>query len=381
MKPKKIRILLTGGGTGGHIYPLVAVSEELKKIIIEHGSNPDIRYFGNPGMLKDYLVSYGIKVVNISSSKFRRYSSILNVLDGFRFILGLFQGLWKIYWFMPDLIFSKGGPGALAVVKAARFYEVPLIVHESDAIPGLTNRISSKSSRLVELALKSAEPYFKARAQIKISGNPVRQVIELAERDPMLKAEFGFNPAYPMILVMGGSQGAERMNDFIIQYLERLLEKFQILHQVGTKNFMEYQKECSFMMEKFDEKLKKRYVPLPYLDQNIAKAYGAADVIIGRAGAGLIFEAAAVGIPAILVPLPESANDHQVANAYEYERAGAAVVIEEENLLPNVVIGELERLLGDKKELERMSVAAKHFYRPNAARAIAEDIFNLIFQK
>ncbi len=380
MRRKKIRILLTGGGTGGHIYPLVAVAQELKRIIVERGLDPDMRYFGDPGALKEYVVSYGIGITPIASSKLRRYSSLLNILDGFKFILGIFQGLWKIYWFMPDVIFSKGGPGALAVVKVARFYEIPLIVHESDAIPGLTNKISAKAARVVELALKSAEPYFKTKARIKTVGNPVRQEIELARRDPMLKADFGFNPEEPMVLILGGSQGAERINDFVLQYLDRLLQKFQIVHQVGPKNFMEYQKVCAFLMEKFDEKLKKRYVPLPYIGGDIAKAYGAADVVIGRAGAGLIFETAAMGLPSILVPLKDAANDHQTANAYEYERSGAAIVIEEENLLPNVVIGELERLLGNKAEMERMSASAKHFYHPGAARTIAEDILGVILK-
>src|SRR3989344_3853249 len=140
---KKLRILLTGGGTGGHIYPIIAVAQKLQEWAFTNGFQPDVRYYGQPGEYKEALAAAGIKVSRIASSKLRRYASILNFLDFFKFFFGFFQSLWKIYWFMPDVAFSKGGRGARAVLSACRFYLVPVSIHESDTIPGLTNRASS----------------------------------------------------------------------------------------------------------------------------------------------------------------------------------------------------------------------------------------------
>lgn len=382
-KSRKIRVLLTGGGTGGHIYPLMAVAQELEKAILEHDFTPDIRYFGDAGNFKFYLESHNVRIVKIVASKWRRYPDPRNFLDIFKFFWSLIQGFWKIYWFMPHLVFSKGGPGALAVTLVTRFYLIPLIIHESDALPGLTNKISSRGARIVELAFETAKNHFGPKTQLHLVGNPVREeVLKARLEDPeevkSSKREFGFNPEEPVILFLGGSQGAERINDFIFENIGQLTEKFQILHQVGAKNFNDYKKEYDFMSRGFNTNVKNRYHFVPYLEENIYKAYEAAEVVAARAGAGLIFETAALGKPAILIPLPTSANNHQIANAYEYEKAGAAVVIEEENLLPGVMIGEIERILKDRALYSRMSEAAKKFYIPDAAKIITEDILNLI---
>ena len=378
-KSKKIRILLAGGGTGGHIYPLVAVAKELCKLTIEAGADPDIRYFGDPESFKFYLEDNDIRIVKIAASKWRRYFDIGNFLDIFKFFFGVIQGLWKIYWFMPHVCFSKGGPGALSVIAVCRFYAIPLIIHESDAVPGLTNKYSVKAARLIELAFAGAKDYFKTKIEMHLVGNPVREEILSAPTDKMVKAEFGFNPAQPVILILGGSQGAERLNNFIFENIETLAQKFQILHQLGPNNFDIYKKEYDFMYRARPD-LKNRYVFRPYFDRDIGKAYAAADIVVARAGAGLIFEVAALGKPSILIPLPESANNHQVHNAYEYEKAGAAVVIEEENLLSGLLINQIEKILTDKNKYAQMSEAARKFYVPDSAKMIAEDILSLILR-
>jgi len=378
-KPKKIRILLTGGGTGGHIYPLVAVARHLSKLIIEAGFDADIRYFGDPANFKFYLEDNDIRIVKIASSKWRRYFDIKNFLDIFKFFWGLIQGLWKIYWFMPQICFSKGGPGALAVIVVSRFYAIPLVIHESDAVPGLTNKYSSKTARVIELAFAGAKGYFKTKAEMHLVGNPVRQEILNAPTDKMVKAEFGFNPDQPVVLVIGGSQGAERLNDFVFENLRAFAQKFQILHQVGPNNFAGYKKEYDFMYGR-EADLKNRYIFVPYFDKNIGKAYAAADVIVGRGGASTIFEVAALGKPSILIPLPESANNHQVHNAYEYEKAGGGIVIEEENLLVGLLITQIEKILADKNSYASRSQAARNFYIPDSAKMIADDILQLILK-
>ena len=139
---KKLRVLFTGGGTGGHIFPLISVAEELEKQAGNYGVLVDFRYFGADYQYAEAIVGSGMDFVPIITSKWRRYWSLMNFIDIFKFGLSIIQLLWKIFWFMPDAVFSKGGPGSLAVVLVSRFYFIPVVIHESDSVPGLTNKIS-----------------------------------------------------------------------------------------------------------------------------------------------------------------------------------------------------------------------------------------------
>jgi UDP-N-acetylglucosamine--N-acetylmuramyl-(pentapeptide) pyrophosphoryl-undecaprenol N-acetylglucosamine transferase len=366
-----------GGGTGGHIYPLVAVAKKIQEITKETAEPVDLRYFGDPGPYENYLTTNGIAVEKIISSKLRRYFSLLNFLDIFKFSLGFIQSLWKLFWFMPDAAFSKGGPGALAVVFGCRFYRIPIIIHESDSIPGLTNKISSKFARKIEIAFESVKTYFPPKKEINLVGHPVREELLKTENKKTAKLGFNFDSLKPVILILGGSQGAMSINEFILNNIEILSKKFQIIHQVGTKNFESYKNEYMFISRDFNSSMKKNYFFIPYLEANLKSAYDACDLIISRAGAGAIFEIAGRGMPSILIPLDKSANDHQRQNAYEYSRNGAAIIIERENLLVNLFIKQIEEILNDPGRMEKMSSAAKNFYQPDAAFKIAEDIINI----
>lgn len=372
-----MRILLTGGGTGGHIYPLVAVAQKIEEILGKRGESAEFRYFGDPAHYEYYLSTNNILVVKIASSKLRRYFSLLNFFDVFKFFFGIIQSLWKVYWFMPDVVFSKGGPGALAIILVCRFYQIPLIIHESDSIPGLTNKTSAKFAKKIEIAFPSAANYFPAKKEMNLVGSPVREYLLKEGEKEAGKLSFGFDYNKPVILVMGGSQGAERINEFILENIELLATKYQILHQVGPKNFESYRNEYLFVSKNFAPEINKNYKFIPYLDLNLKDAYDACDLIVSRAGAGAIFEIAARGKPSILIPLDKSANDHQRQNAYEYAQAGAALVIEQENLLANLFVSQIDLILNNKERLEKMSIAAKNFYKPDAAQNIAEDIVNI----
>jgi UDP-N-acetylglucosamine--N-acetylmuramyl-(pentapeptide) pyrophosphoryl-undecaprenol N-acetylglucosamine transferase len=373
---KKIRILLTGGGTGGHIYPLIAVAQQLQKKLPE----AEIRCFGAPdSYYKFVLENRGIEISKIAASKLRRYFSLGNFWDFFKFFWGLIQSFWKIFWFMPDAAFSKGGPGALPIILACRWYQIPIFIHESDAAPGLTNKISAKYAKKIFLAFEAAREYFegKIKTEIAVVGQPVREDALVKEEKEIAKRLFSFNPQMPVILVLGGSQGSSRINDFILENLETLLAKFQIIHQIGRDKYDEYKNGYDFISQKFSQILKNNYQPVPYLNgqtKNLRDAFNAADLVISRAGAGAIFETAARGIPAILIPLPESANGHQKVNAYEYAGSGAGIVIEEENLLPHIVIAAAEKILSNREAWNKMSEAARKFYQPDAAEKIAAAI-------
>jgi len=370
-----VRVLLTGGGTGGHIYPLVAVAQKLRGI--------DIYYFGNPGLFRDYLRRNGIKIHKIASSKWRRYFSLYNFLDVFKFLWSIFQSLWKVFWVMPDAAFSKGGPGSLAIIFACRFYRIPLVIHESDAVSGWTNKISARRAKKIELAFEEAMGDFKninAKAEIRVTGQPVRSELLIAGDSSRAKSSFGFTQSLPVLLIMGGSRGSEKINDFILNNFEALVSKFQVLHSVGLSNYSDYRNEFEFISKDINPSLLGRYYFVSYFEQNLASAYDAADLIISRAGAGAIFETAAKGKPSILIPLPNSANGHQDQNALIYTKAGAAVVVEEENLLINVFINEALKITTNSALMEKMSTAAKNFYKSDAADAIAEDILSLILR-
>ncbi len=380
MKTKKIKILLTGGGTGGHIYPLMAVAKELNKLIAEKGFNPDIRYFGDPGAYRSNLEVLGIKICNVVSSKWRRYFDIKNFFDIFRFFWGSIQSFWKIFWFMPHAAFSKGGPGSYPVILACHFYFIPLVLHESDAVAGLANRLGAKYAKIIAISFDSARETLPKNKPIHLVGNPVRETVLNITGDRAAKEEFGFKVDQPVILFLCGSQGAENINDFILGNIGKLADAFQILHQTGIKNFPSYKQQYDFIKKELSTETQTRYKFFPYFESNLNKAYQAADLVVARAGAGMIFELAALGKPAVLIPITESANDHQWHNAVTYSEAGAALVIEEDNLLPAVFLDEVGVLLKNKDQLQKMSEAAKKFYLPDAAKKIAEDILSLLIK-
>lgn len=352
------RILLTGGGSGGHIFPLLAVAEELKD-----KPGVELRFFGARDIYADYFKREGIAVSYITAAKLRRYFDWRNLIDFPKLILSFFQTLIKVFWFMPDLAFSKGGSGALPVVWACWFYRVPTIIHESDAVPGLANIISARFASGIKLAFNGAKKYFPAG---EVTGNPVRrELLNYVSSDPRLaKEKLKLNPDKPLILVLGGSLGSVRINQFIIKIADKLLVDYQIVHQAGVANYP--------AMAKYQ---KPDYQIIAFLEgERYGQLLAASDLVISRSGAGAIFEIAAFGKPSVLVPLPESANDHQRLNAYEYAAAGAAEVIEEPNLLENVVLRTINQILTNKEKYHQMQKAALAFAKPDAARRITEEL-------
>ncbi len=376
---KKARILITGGGTGGHIYPLIAVAAELKILATEQNSVVRVRYIGAGGGYKEVIKENGIEFKRILSSKLRNYFSLKNIIDIPKFAISVFQALWKIFWFMPDVVFSKGGAGAVAIVLAARFYRIPVVIHESDTVPGMTSKITSRFAEAVVLAFPEAEKYFgKTKGRIVQAGNPIRNSL-LADQTTQQGARnlLGLDPRLPLVLVIGGSQGAMRINDFILDNLTLLLQFTQILHQTGKRNYNMVVNEFEVVKKDLPENLWSRYRAIGYFEKDMGTALTAADVIVSRAGASAITEIAAFGKPSILIPLPEAANGHQLENASVYGETGAAIIMEEPNLLPNLFIGQLRKLFETPNTLTGMSKAARAFYQPDAALKLAQIILTI----
>lgn len=374
----KIRILITGSGSGGHVFPLVAVARQIQQIAVKSNLDLDLRYYGPKDIYTSYITKEGIEARAITSSKLRRYFSLKNVVDFPKFIFSIFQSLFKIYWFMPDIAFSKGGPGALPVLTACRFYNIPIIIHDSDAIPGLTNTVSGKFARQIELGFTSAKKFFPASKTMRVVGNPIREsLLNFVSLDPVgAKERLKLDPKLPLILILGGSLGSVRVNNFTLAYLEKLLNKYQIVHQVGTANLANVKKTFTAISRQMDSKIKKRYHPYAFLEKNYGEILAASDLVISRSGSGAIFELAAFGKPAILIPLPESARNHQRMNAIEYSKTGAAEVLEENNLSEAVALGMIDKLIKDSNS--QMHQAALKFAKPKAAAVIAADILSLV---
>lgn len=367
-----LRILLTGGGSGGHIYPLLAVSDAIAEM---SGVEAQISYVGPKHVLNREFIDREIRVFHIVSSKWRRYASIKNLFDIPKFFVSAIQALYMLFKIMPDVVFSKGGPGALPVVIAARFYFIPVIIHESDAVPGLTNRISSYFAKRIAVSFRESVDYFP-KGKVALVGNPVRSELlrqNIKKHEAM--EQLRFDPNVPLLAVFGGSQGAAQLNDFIFDAAGTLVKDVQILHQVGEKNIEDARRIAYTLMKELGKSAEGRYRAVGYLNiADVGRVLAASDIVVSRAGAGAVFEISLFGKPSILVPLDSSANGHQKVNAYSYAKTGAAIVVETENLKPHIVSLKMNEILRNKELYTSMERAALKFAARDAANVIADEI-------
>lgn len=369
-----MRILLTGGGSGGHFFPALAVIRELKRIAEEERIvDLELFYMGPEDFGESLLKQEGVVAITISSGKMRRYFSFQNFLDIFRFITGTWQAIWNTYLIMPDIVFSKGGYGALPAVIAAILFGLPLIVHESDAVPGKVNKFSARFAKRIGVAFPSARDFF-LKEKTAVVGVPIRKRI-LGGSSAEAKERFDVFSNLPVIGFIGASQGAQTINDAALGVLKELTDEFEILHQTGAKNYKEVKGEAGVILE-FGHK--ERYHPFGFLDETeLRDFYLVSDLVVSRAGASSIFEIAIWGKPSILVPLRSAAQDHQRKNAYEYASTGATVIIEEANLTPHILLAEVKKILGNSEFMKKMKETAQKFARIDSAELIARELLKL----
>lgn len=369
-----MRILFTGGGTGGHFFPVIAVARELKRIAEEDQIiDLELYYMGPDDFGQEVIAGEEIFFFQVGTGKMRRYASILNFLDIFKTFFGIINGIWKIFLVMPDVVFSKGGYGAVPAVIGAIIFRIPLVIHESDSIPGNVNKFSGRFAARIAIAFSSAAQFF-SKEKTALVGIPIRKRI-LGGNPVQAKESFSVFSDLPVVGVIGASQGSQKINEALLGVLKEVTEEFEIIHQTGEKNFEEVKGE-GFVTLEFAHK--ERYHPVGFLDeQSMREFYAACDLIISRAGASSIFEIAAWAKPAILVPLLNSAQEHQMKNAYDYAATGAAEIIEEANLSPHILLGEIKRLMQNKDMTRRMGEAAQRFSRIDAAEIIARELLRI----
>lgn len=366
-----MRILLTGGGSGGHIFPLISVVRKIKEKL---GPEAELLYIGSGVSIeKEVMQQEGIRAKYILAGKIRRYFSPLNFLDLFKTPIGLIQSLWILMAYMPDVVFSKGGYVSVPVVIASWIYRIPIIIHESDATPGTANKILEKFSDRVAIAYPGTQKYFES-SKTAMFGNPVREGINQGSKEKAREV-FGFTESRPVILVLGGSQGSEVINEAIVKILPRLMDNYQVIHQTGDRN---YEEVVHLAAEQGFKAGREGYYPVSFMDLEMLKgAYALADLVVSRAGANIIAEIAANSKPTILIPLEHSAQDHQRMNAYELAKVGGALVLEESNLGENIFFEKIEKIMKDENLKKNMAEKINAFYHPEAADNIAEGVIEL----
>ncbi len=369
---KKKKIVFTGGGTGGHIFPLVSIIRNLKEMVPE---GLDLYYVAPKDMIPQFdFTDEGLKTKYVLAGKIRRYfdpiSLIKNLIDVLiKAPIGTFQSLIYLITIYPDLVFSKGGYGSIPVVLAARLIRIPVFLHESDISPGLANRIVSRFASEIFVSFPKTEMVDPKK--MILVGNPIRE--DLTKGDSKRAIE-RFNLIYrkPVLLVLGGSQGSRRINDTLLTILDEALAHFEIIHQCGEANLQQIRSESQVVLSK---ELQKYYHLYGFLSQDeLADAYKVADLVISRAGSGNIFEITANKKPSILLPLPEAAQNHQSKNASSVAQAGATIVLEEENLTPHFFLEKIKQLFSPPQQLQSMAERAEIFSRPRAGKIVASYI-------
>lgn len=368
-----MKIGLTGGGSGGHFYPLIAVVEEIHEIVRERSLvAPELHYFSDGPYDRELLYENDIEYHYITAGKFRTYFSPKNIVDWLRSIVGVPQAIGALFSVYPDVIFSKGSYVSVPVLTAARLLRIPVIIHDSDVVPGRANLWAAKFAERIAISYPEAEQYFERKDVLACTGNPVRRPLRVAASEGA--HEFlELSKEVPTILVLGGSQGAQAVNDALTQALGELLNDYQIVHSTGEANYKALKVITDVQLE--NHPYKARYKPFATMNAvTLRMAAGAASVIVSRAGSGAIFEVAQWEKPAILVPIPDDVSRDQRLNAFAYARAGGATVIEQENLKPHVLAAEIRRLIDDREARAHMIESARAWKKPDAARLIAEEI-------
>jgi UDP-N-acetylglucosamine--N-acetylmuramyl-(pentapeptide) pyrophosphoryl-undecaprenol N-acetylglucosamine transferase len=371
-----MKIGFTGGGTGGHFYPLVAVAQELNKILDEEKIiDASLYYFSDAPYDEVALFETEIQFVKISAGKKRLYRSWKNIRDYFRVGWGILTALRQLFRIYPDVIFGKGGYASFPTLMAARILRIPVILHESDSAPGRVIQIAAKSAQYLALSYAEAGTYFeKTPAKIMHSGHPIRTALSVPITEGA--AEYlRLEPKTPTILILGGSLGSLIINDTVIAALPELLKTFQVIHQVGKDHIGDIEKQVTSQLS--EHEFTQRYHPYAFLNPLAMRmAAGIATIVVSRAGS-TIFEIATWGTPSILIPITKTNLDHQRKNAYNYARTGAALVIEEENLSPHLLTAELLRIQNSPEISTRMTTAAHAFAKPGASKLIARKVIDI----
>lgn len=369
----KHRIVLTGGGTGGHVYPALSVAEQLKE-------NPDVEailYIGAKGHIEERLAAERkLDFVGLSVGGMPRKLSPKLLTWPFQMLSAIMQAKAVLTEFKPTAVLGTGGYASAPPLAAAQLLKVPYAVHEPDAHPGLVNRVFGSNARIVSLGMEgAAEKFHPKNGKVVVNGNPISKNFSRPMDKAAACAAFGLNPEFTTLLITGGSQGAQAINETVFQALPQLLAlepPLQIIHQVGEKNFAEFKSRLDGSTVNSS-----RYQLRAYID-DLSTAYAASDFTVCRAGAMTISELEVTGTPAIFIPYPFAAQDHQTFNANFVQEQKAALVIPQSDLTVDRFVAVVKQA-ADKSNnmLQSMRTNMAKLGKPEAAANLARNLQDL----
>ncbi len=366
---KPLRVLIAAGGTGGHVYPAIAIADALKEL----DANVKIKFVGTKSHMEwEAVPKAGYDIVSIWISGFHRRLTPKNLLFPLKLVTSIVQSFSIISSFKPDAMIACGGYAAGPIGWVAAKRNVPLFIQEQNSYPGVTNRMLAKNAETIFTAFKDADHYFPL-GKTELAGNPTRKTLtDVNEQDAY--EHFGFNPEKPTLLILGGSGGARSINEAMVANIKQLHDELelQIIWQCGQRYYDKLQTEID--TERFDN------LRLVDFLHHMPQAYAVADVVVSRAGALSCSELALTGNASILIPSPNVAGDHQTKNAQSMTEGGAARLLKDgdaSDLLPKLV----QDLINNQQEIKNMQQAALEMARPNAAKEIAEEILETVKKK
>lgn len=371
-----MKILFTGGGTGGHFYPIIAVAEAIQDLVRERKILEPSLYYAAPDPYdRELLTANNITFVPTAAGKMRRYFSPLNLIDYIKTAWGVVRSMVRIFFLYPDVVFATGGYASFPTLLAARMFRIPVVIYATDAEPSRVNVWAGKFAVKVAISFPEAAKFFPEKT-VAFTGNPLRKAVLLPAREGAYEF-LKLDPTIPVLLVWGGSQGAQAINEALLNALPELLKKYQVVHQTGALNIEDMIGRAKVVLGQTPE-LEARYKPFGYLNElAIRMSAGVAALVVSRAGAGSIFETSIWGLPSILIPIPEPTSHDQTKNAFAYARTGAAVVIQQNNLTPGLLVSEINRILDHKEIVASMSSAARAFARADAAHTVAGALLDI----
>lgn len=361
-----MRVIISGGGTGGHIYPAIAIANELKAI----DTATDILFVGAEGKMEmEKVPKAGYRIVGLPVVGIKREITVENLAFPFKLGKSLLKARKIVRDFMPDVVVGVGGYASGPILLAASLAGIPTLIQEQNSYAGLTNKLLSRWAQRICVAYPGMDVFFSS-AKLKLTGNPVRKDIQFAgEQVDAGRELFALDPSRLTLLIIGGSQGARTINESVEQNLSMFIDAgVQVIWQTGT-GFIERARKAvsatgSALIKPFD------------FIYEMDKAYAVADAVVSRAGALSVSELCIVGRPAILVPFPQAAEDHQTKNAMSLVDRKAALLVTDQMARKELVPTALQ-LLNNSTLREQLSQSIKEMAKPNAAREIAEEVINL----
>jgi UDP-N-acetylglucosamine--N-acetylmuramyl-(pentapeptide) pyrophosphoryl-undecaprenol N-acetylglucosamine transferase len=350
---KKMKIIITGGGTGGHTSPAISIIKYLRKHSSELNTDFNFLYVGSKhGIEKTYADKEEVDYKSINTGKLRRSLNPKNIIDAFKVLAGLFQSLGIVKRFKPDVVFSTGGYVSVPIVIASSWKNIPTIIHEQTVNVGLANKIASKFADKVALTFESSAKFFPKDKTV-VTGIPLREEIFSGEAERVFQL-FPLEKGLPLLYITGGSQGSKFINDSIKAILPDLLAHMNIIHQCGGSAIHDSYDELKTYRTELPEELQSRYVVRDYIFDELPHIFKASHLIVGRSGAGTVNECIALGKPSLFIPLPGTTRDEQGENARLAESLGGAEVMPQDELTPERLLVKIKGLILDKDRLAEM---------------------------